>query len=100
MLRTIVVTALIASPAFGAPRPAPLPTRPVVEDYFGTKLTDNYRFMEKLDDPVVVGWMKAEGHYTRSVFDSIPGRAALAARIAAFTGGFDVVNSYQHFGRA
>lgn len=29
---------------------------PVVDDYFGTKVTDNYRWLEDLKDPNVQNW--------------------------------------------
>ena len=42
--------------------------------------------------------MEAQGAYTRSVLDAIPGRAALAAKIAAFNGGFGVIQGYVSYG--
>ena len=59
-------------------QPPPPPVRPVTEDHFGTKVTDNYRYMEKLD-PETMEWMKAQGAYTRSVLDAIAPLAALDA---------------------
>ncbi len=47
--------------------PPVAPVRPVVEDYFGTKVTDLYRYMENLKDPEVMAWMKAQNDYTRGV---------------------------------
>ncbi|HZF25315.1 MAG TPA: SgcJ/EcaC family oxidoreductase [Steroidobacteraceae bacterium] len=73
------------------------PVRPVTDDYFGTKITDPYRWMESMDAETV-DWMKAQGRYTRSVLDSIPERAAYLERLSAFTGAFGFVRSYQTFG--
>ena len=82
----------------GAPtQPAPLPPQPVTETLFGQAVTDNYRFMEKLE-PATIDWMKAQGAYTRSVIDAIPGRAALGERVSAFTGSFGFINSYAEYG--
>ena len=51
--------------------------------------------------PDTVAWMKAQGDYTRSVFDSIAPRAALLQRIADFAGRFGFVHGYSvHGGRA
>jgi prolyl oligopeptidase len=61
--------------------PPVAPVRIVTEDYFGTKVSDSYRYMENLKDPEVVAWFKAQSDYTRSVLDTISGRAALLARI-------------------
>jgi prolyl oligopeptidase len=63
-----------------APPPV-APVRPVVDDYFGTKITDPYRYMELLDNPEVSEWMKAQNDYTRRVLARISGRSELLARI-------------------
>jgi prolyl oligopeptidase len=62
-------------------RPPVAPMRPVVDNYFGTKVTDPYRYMENLRNPEVAGWMKAQNAYTRGVLAHIQGRDELLARI-------------------
>ena len=57
------------------------PIRPVTDDYFGTKVVDDYRYMENLRDPEVQGWMRAQAEHTRAKLDAIPGRKALLERI-------------------
>src|SRR5579859_6395985 len=57
------------------------PTRPVTDDYYGTKIVDNYRYMENLNDPEVQEWFKNQDAYTRATLASIPGRDKLLARI-------------------
>src|SRR5579859_1325449 len=61
--------------------------RPVVDDYFGTKVTDDYRWMEDRTAPEFVDWAKAENACARGVLDRIPGREELLARVAAHTAG-------------
>lgn len=63
------------------------PKEPVVDDYYGTKITDDYRWMEDRRAPRFEQWLRAENAYARGVLDKIPGREALQARIAAHTGG-------------
>ncbi|HUQ13700.1 MAG TPA: hypothetical protein VM055_05430, partial [Novosphingobium sp.] len=46
-------------------RPAPPPAVPVTETYFGTTVTDPYRYMETKGDPVFDPWIRAEGRYSR-----------------------------------
>lgn len=53
----------------------------VTDDYYGMKITDNYRYMEKRDDPEVAAWFKAQNDYTRTVLARLPGRAKLLTRI-------------------
>jgi len=78
-------------------KPAPAPVEPVTEALWGRKVTDNYRYMEKLG-PDTIAWMKAQGAYTRSILDAIKPRQALAQKIAAFTGGFGFVQGYVRYG--
>jgi prolyl oligopeptidase len=77
--------------------PAPAPVHPVTETMFGRKVTDNYRYMEELD-PRTIGWMKAQGAYTRTLLDSIPSRTDLARKIAAFTASFGLTQGYVSYG--
>ena len=92
-LSTLAACAALAETA----RPPLAPVRPVTDEYFGTKITDPYRWMESMDAETVE-WMKAQGHYTRGVLDSIPERAAYRERLIAFTGAFGFVKSYQTYG--
>ena len=62
--------------------PPVAPVRPVIDDYYGTKIVDNYRYMENLKDPEVQKWMKAQADYTRATLDTLPGYPALLKRIA------------------
>ena len=52
-------------------------------DYFGTRVVDDYRYMEDLGDPQVKAWMKAQAEYTRGKLDAIPARKPLLGRIHA-----------------
>lgn len=61
--------------------PPVAPVRPVTDDYFGTKITDPYRYMENLKDPEVQAWIKAQNDYTRAMLDGITSRQQLLARI-------------------
>jgi prolyl oligopeptidase len=82
----------------GAPvQPAPAPMKPVTETLWGKRVTDNYRYMEALE-PSTLEWIKAQGAYTRSILDAIPNRAALEAKIAAFTGSIGFAQGYVTYG--
>jgi prolyl oligopeptidase len=80
----IAFTLAAASAADGPPV---APRVPVVDDYFGTRVTDDYRWMEDRHAPKFEEWCREQGRYARAVLDRIPGRDALQARIAAHTGG-------------
>ena len=72
-------TAVLAQPAsltYPAARKAN-----VVDDYFGTKVADPYRWMEDLNAPEVKQWVDAENAVTNRYLDSLPLRDALRKRI-------------------
>lgn len=52
----------------------------VSDDYFGTKVADPYRWLEKADDPATTAWVAAENSLTRSVLDR-PEHEAIKARL-------------------
>src|SRR5438034_836980 len=74
--------------------PPGLAARAVEEMYFGTKVIDPFRFMEAMD-PKTIAWIKAQGAYTRSVFDSIAPRAQYLRTLSAFSASFGFVRSAQ-----
>lgn len=78
-----------ASPADLPPAPVARQT-PVIDDYFGTRVTDPYRWMESANSPELATYLKLHSERTRAVLDAIPGRAALAARIEALA---DTINT-------
>ncbi|WP_221393686.1 prolyl oligopeptidase family serine peptidase [Dyadobacter sp. NIV53] len=51
--------------------------RPVVDTYFGKSVTDNYRWLEDMNSSETKDWFKAQGDYSNSVLDQIPGRDIL-----------------------
>jgi len=85
------------APLAAPPRALPAPVKPVTETLWGKQVTDNYRYMEALD-PQTIAWMKAQSAYTRSILDAIHPRAALEAKIAAFTGSFGLTRGYANYG--
>jgi prolyl oligopeptidase len=82
-----LVVALVGSVAVlaGAAAPPVAPVKPVTDTYFGTPVTDDYRYLENLEDPQVQAWMHAQADYTRAQLDALPGHAALLERIHALS---------------
>src|SRR5580692_10582010 len=79
----VVVAALGASvraPAETLTQPV-APVRPATNNYFGTIVTDNYRWMEDLKSPEVQKWMTGQAAYTKDFLSKLPGRDALVKRI-------------------
>ena len=64
------------------PTTAPVaPVGNVVDDYFGTKIADPYRYFEDLTDPKVQGWIRGQADYAKHVLSAIPVRDKLLSRI-------------------
>lgn len=78
-------------------QPPSLPMKPVTETHYGHRITDPYRYFET-QDAQVTDWIKAEGAYTRRVFDSIPGHAGLVAKLSAIDDHSSSISGYQRFG--
>jgi prolyl oligopeptidase len=91
-MRTFLLTMCIASSILsfeqaaqaGVPSPGPVPAtvkEPVNDTYHGVTVRDDYRWLERLDDPKVRAWAEAENQRAKKFLDALPGRAQLAARI-------------------
>ena len=53
----------------------------VVDDYFGTKVADPYRWLEDDNAPDTKAWVEAQNKVTRAYLDAIPERGAIKARL-------------------
>src|ERR1700730_4982208 len=91
----LVGTLLAASPA---PVPPPPAVQPVTETHFGVTVTDPYRYFEDPKNPGLAKYFTAQSAYTRTVLDALPGRAALAKRIAEFDNVSEQVGGVQPVG--
>jgi prolyl oligopeptidase len=67
----------------GAKPPAVARVEPVIDDYFGKKIADPYRWMESgTDNPEFLAFMHSQNDYTRAVLQSLgEPRTRLLARI-------------------
>ena len=53
------------------------PREPVTTEYHGVKVTDDYQWLEKADDPAVKAWSGEQNRRTRAHLDRLPIRAAI-----------------------
>jgi prolyl oligopeptidase len=88
-MKPVLAAALVSSSlALAQETPLKYPAAHTVEqvdDYFGTRVSDPYRWMENVDSPEVKQWVDAENTLTRGYIDAIPGRAAIKDRLMALT---------------
>lgn len=85
----LVLALAIAVPAAAQPVAK---VEPVTDDYYGTKVSDPYRWMESGKDPAWMPWLKGQAAHTRTVLDALPGRAGLLADVAKRTGALQAVS--------
>jgi prolyl oligopeptidase len=78
LVLALLETTLLAQPSLKYPQAR---KGDVVDDYFGTKIADPYRWMEDLNAPEVKQWIDAENALTSKYLDSLPVRDALKKRI-------------------
>jgi prolyl oligopeptidase len=85
-LAAAAVVAALATPLHaawfaGVEVPPPLPTKPVVDTHWGTRVEDPYRYFEDTKDAGLQAWMKAQAAATEAILAKLPGREGLLARI-------------------
>ena len=51
--------------------------KPVFNEYHGTKVEDDYQWLENDDDAAVKAWSDAENKQTRAFLDGMPGRGMI-----------------------
>jgi prolyl oligopeptidase len=64
--------------------PLPYPETPRVDqidEYFGTRVADPYRWLEEVDSPQTQRWIAEENALTESVLATVPQREAIRARL-------------------
>jgi prolyl oligopeptidase len=97
-LAAIALATLIPALVVAQTKLPPTPVRNVTEEYFGTKVADPYRWLEKTSDPEVVSWMKAQNDYTRAALAKIPAHDQLLERIKSLDNAGAVVSALQVWG--
>lgn len=79
----LLLGACLNASAAQADGPPVAAKQPVTETFFGTQVTDPYRWMEDAKAPAVQTYVKQQADWARAALDRIPGRDALEARIVA-----------------
>ena len=96
--RTLFLVLLLASLASAQQKPPVAPVRPVTDTYFGTTITDPYRWMENTKGEEFQTWAKAQAAYTDDVIKSLPGREKLLQRISELDNAGIQITSLQTYG--
>ena len=91
MARAALVLAVLAggSVLVSAAEPSAVPEtekKPVTDTYHGIKVVDDYRWLEKADDPKVKEWTEAQNKYSRAILDQSPALEPLRKRLKQLLG--------------
>lgn len=81
LISSVAIPFILLSQVYAQTTQPVAPVKPVVQKYFGTEVSDNYRYLEELKNPEVQTWMKQQAAFTRAKLDSISGRDSLLKRI-------------------
>ena len=81
-LSSLFVIAAVVYAAEDSPSAPPAAAeKPIVDMFHGTKVLDNYRWLEDGKSPETQKWVEREMAYTRGILDPLPGRAAINQRL-------------------
>ena len=83
LLVPAVVTFAAAPAAAQQLQYPPTPKGDVVDDYFGRRVADPYRWLEDLDTPATTAWVDAENALTFGYLARLPQRDSIRARLTA-----------------
>ncbi|HUL97693.1 MAG TPA: prolyl oligopeptidase family serine peptidase [Usitatibacter sp.] len=81
LLRLAAASALLPGLSALALDYPPTPRHPVTDSFFGTQVTEDYRWLENGDDPAVKAWGEAQMKLTRATLDALAVRPALGREL-------------------
>lgn len=83
LLISLALASVIATPAINAQRVKYPQTHrgTVTDDYFGTHVADPYRWLEDLNSPQTLAWIKIQNEFTNSYLAQFPLRDSLRTRL-------------------
>jgi prolyl oligopeptidase len=82
MLRALLLLIAMTGIAMGGALKYPIAKKQdVVDDYFGTKVADPYRWLEDTDSPETVAWVQAENALSLPYLEKLPDRQDFHERL-------------------
>lgn len=82
---TYLLIAFFCLPVFAQEKPPVAPVKEVIDDYFGQKIADSYRWMEDLKSKETSDWIKAQADYADAYLRKLPLRDEILKRLNEVT---------------
>ena len=79
------VNAVVAPPARRGPA-VPAARKPAMHEYFGTKVSDDYEWLEDAKSPETTAFVDAQTAYLRGFIDALPERGPVRERVTQLLG--------------
>jgi prolyl oligopeptidase len=93
LILLISMFALISCQQQTSEGPPVAPIKNVVDEHFGVKVDDPYRYMEDLENPEVQAWFKGQADYAAKVLSQIPARNEYYQRLKELDAGKPFTNA-------
>jgi prolyl oligopeptidase len=77
----LMAAAVVVADDSASSAPPIAPVKPVADMFHGTKVIDNYRWLENGNSPETQKWVEEEMSYTRGMLDKLTGRDAIHKRL-------------------
>jgi prolyl oligopeptidase len=78
---SILAAAVSAGDDSASSSPPQAPIKPIADMFHGTRVVDNYRWLENGNSPETKKWVEQEMAYTRGMLDRLAGRDAIHKRL-------------------
>src|SRR6476660_3669987 len=77
----LLAGAVVAGDESASLAPPAAAVKPMADMFHGTKVVDNYRWLENGNSPETQKWVEEEMAYTRGMLDRLPGRDSIHRRL-------------------
>jgi prolyl oligopeptidase len=84
VVSTLLGLSVVNLPAAEPPSPPVAKKKPVFNEYHGTRVEDDYQWLEDDDNPEVKAWSDAENQRTRAYLDSLPSHGEIEEQLKAW----------------
>ncbi len=89
--KTLILCLIITSCTNKIAKPPSIVSVPVKETYHGKEIIDHHRNLEKMDDSLVISWLRQQEEYSSNILNKISGRQKLIEKQKSYDNQKDFV---------